>query len=374
MVTMQQPKRLFPGAARLGLMAALAALGSNALAQSSVSLYGELDASTVWLNNVGGGHQFQLASGLIDGSFWGLQGSEDLGGGNQATFRLERGFSVTTGADQDDHPYYVGLANDKYGALTLGHQYDSIHDYLAAFTLTGGNGGTAFAHPFDNDNTNNSWLARNSLKYASSSFDGLSFGGMYAFSNAAGRFAENRAYSIGANYGSGNFNAGAAWLHANGRGSSESGAYDAVTLPGASRNTFDASVQTQNTFGIGASEAFGPFTLAAAWTRSIYSGITDAETGLPARAQAFDNYEFNGTWQASVTLSLSGMYTYTKGTDAHWNQGALQADYMLSKRTDTYIEAIYQCASAGAPAAINSFMPSSSSSQLLLAAGIRHHF
>jgi predicted porin len=370
----EQNKRRSPGVARLGLMASLIWFGSNALAQSNVSLYGEVDASAIWLSNVGGGRQFQLASGLIDGSFWGLQGSEDLGGGNQAIFRLERGFSVTTGADQNDHPYYVGLANDRYGTLTLGRQYDSIHDYLAPFTLTGGNGGTAFAHPFDNDNTNNSWLARNSFKYTSSSLDGLSVGGMYAFSNAAGRFADNRAYSVGANYDSGNFNAGVAWLHVDGRGSTESGAYDAVTLPGMDRNTFDASVQTQNTFGIGASQAFGPLRLAASLTRSIYSGVTDTETGLAARAVAFDNYEINGTWQTGGALALSGMYTYTRGTEAHWHQGALQADYMLTKRTDTYIEAVYQCASAGAPTVINSLMPSSRSSQLLFGAGIRHHF
>lgn len=197
---------------------------------------------------------------------------------------------------------------------------------------------------------------------------------MYAFSNAAGQFADNRAYSIGANYGNGDFNAGAAWLHTDGRGSTESGAYDAVTLPGTNRDTFDASVQAQNTFGIGASQAIGPFTLTPSWTRSIYSGIPDTETGLAARAVAFDNYEINGTWQAGAALSLSGMYTYTKGTEAHWNQGALQADYVLTKRTDTYIEAIYQCASAGAPAVINSIMPSSRSSQSLFAAGIRHHF
>ena len=102
-------------------MTALAAVGSNAAAQRSMSLYGEIDASAVWLNNVDGGHQ-----------------------------------------------------------------YDSIHDHLAPFTPTGGIGGTAFAHPFDNDNTNNSWLARNSLKYTSSTFDGLSFGGMCVWSVHAG--------------------------------------------------------------------------------------------------------------------------------------------------------------------------------------------
>lgn len=93
---------------------------------------------------------------LIDGGFLDLQVSEDLGRSSQAIFGLERGFSVTTGADQNDHPYYIGLANDGYGALTPGHQYDSIHDYPAPFKLTGGNGARAFAHPFDNDNTNNS--------------------------------------------------------------------------------------------------------------------------------------------------------------------------------------------------------------------------
>ncbi|RZF25191.1 porin [Paraburkholderia sp. UYCP14C] len=65
----------------IGLMAALGAVGSTALAQNRVTLYGEIDASAVWVNNVGGGHAFQLASGLIDGIFCGMQGSEDLGGG-----------------------------------------------------------------------------------------------------------------------------------------------------------------------------------------------------------------------------------------------------------------------------------------------------
>src|ERR1700754_1438347 len=110
-------KRVSGGVASFSLMAALGTFGSNALAQGGVSLYGEIDASAVWLNNVGGGRQYQLVSGLIDGSFWGLQGSEDLGGGNQAIFHLERGFSITTGADQNDHPYYLGLANDRYGTL-----------------------------------------------------------------------------------------------------------------------------------------------------------------------------------------------------------------------------------------------------------------
>ena len=58
----------------------------------------------------------------------------------------------------------------------------------------------------------------------------------------------------------------------------------------------------------------------------------------------------NGVYQLTPAVSLAGMYTYTKGSGAHWHQGALQADYQLSKRTDTYVETLYQRASSGAPA------------------------
>lgn len=352
---------------------ALAAFSSNAAAQSSVTLYGEVDAGLAYVNNVGGHSQYKMTTGMIDGSYWGLQGSEDLGGGNKAIFRLERGFSTATGESFNDHPYYVGLGNDAFGTVTLGHQYDSVHDYLAPLTLTGGAGGTAFAHPFDNDNANNSWLARNAIKYTSPSFGGFSFGGMYALSNAAGAFANNRAYSIGANYQQGTLNIGAAWLHANGRGNSDAGAYDAMTLPGADGSLFDANVRTQNTYGVGASYGIGDFTVGAAWSRSTYTGVTDAISGNAAPSVGFSNYEFNGVYQLNPALSLAGMYTYTKSASAHWHEGALQAVYQLSKRTDTYLETVYQRASNG-PAVINTSDPSSSRSQLLVAAGIRHRF
>jgi predicted porin len=46
----------------------------------------------------------------------------------------------------------------------------------------------------------------------------------------------------------------------------------------------------------------------------------------------------------------------------------------LSKRTDVYAEAIYQRASAGALAVINTNDPSSNRNQVLVATGIRHRF
>lgn len=355
----------------------LTCLSASARAQSSVMLYGEIDAGLAYANNVGGHAQYQLTSGLIDGSFWGLQGSEDLGGGMKAIFTLERGFSLANGEGFNDHPYFVGLESESFGTVTLGHQYDSVHDYFAPFTLTGGAGGTAFAHPFDNDNANNTYLAANSIKYASPNFGGFTFGGMYAFSNGAGRFADNRAYSLGANYSGGAFSAGVAWLHNNGRGANGTGAYEPFALPGpddAANSVIDTFVGKQDTIGVGASYVIGDVTLGAAWSRAIQTGVVDAESDAGLPSVAFSNYEVNAVWQVTPTVSLAGMYVYTKASAAHWHEGAVQAIYQLSKRTDVYAETIYQRATAGAPAAINAFDPASGRNQFVVATGIRHRF
>lgn len=52
----------------------------TACAQSSVSLYGLIDAGLTYTSNQGGSSNVQAASGAVNGSRWGLRGSEDLAG------------------------------------------------------------------------------------------------------------------------------------------------------------------------------------------------------------------------------------------------------------------------------------------------------
>jgi GBP family porin len=71
-------------------------------AQSSVTLYGLIDTGVVYTNNQasnsGPGHSaWQENGGMLSNSVWGLRGSEDLGGGLSAIFRLENGFCVNNG-------------------------------------------------------------------------------------------------------------------------------------------------------------------------------------------------------------------------------------------------------------------------------------
>src|ERR1700733_4946714 len=141
----------------------MGAFAINAHAQSSVTLYGTLDAGLVYTNNQGGHNNWQQGSGTVSDTYFGLRGAEDLGGGLHAIFTLESGFNLNNGAFTENgsmfnRQAYVGLKSDQYGEITLGRQYDSMVDYLAPISAAGyGFGNNLAAHPFDNDNLDNTF-------------------------------------------------------------------------------------------------------------------------------------------------------------------------------------------------------------------------
>lgn len=110
-------------------LAILSAFGA-AHAQSSVTLYGVADAA---IESVKGATSLtRLTSGQQQGSRWGLRGTEDLGGGMNAGFVLEAGFSLDTGALPSSgkafhRQSFVSLGGG-FGAIRLGRQYSPIDD------------------------------------------------------------------------------------------------------------------------------------------------------------------------------------------------------------------------------------------------------
>src|SRR5262245_8873942 len=77
-------------------LAATAAAGA-ANAQSSVTLYGILDAYVQYLDG-DADSLTKLSSGGLAGSRLGVRGTEDLGGGLKALFTLETGINVDDGS------------------------------------------------------------------------------------------------------------------------------------------------------------------------------------------------------------------------------------------------------------------------------------
>jgi GBP family porin len=359
-------------------------------AQSSVTLYGLIDAGITYVNNAGGHAQWQEQSGTINGSRWGLRGAEDLGGGLKAIFTLENGFGINNGTFKQQgrefgRQAFVGLTSDQFGSVTLGRQYDSVVDYLGPLALTGTQyGGTIAAHPFDNDNLTNSFRINNSVKFQSVNYGGFKFSGLYGFSNAAGQFANNRAYSFGASYNWGGLNFAAAYMQLNGASLSAAAA-------GAAAGDATFAAGTQRTWGAGVNYTFGPATAGFVFTQTHLfnaTGINASNAGTPANIALpagsnlrFNNYEVNGRYRLTPTLSLAGGFTYTdgrlNGTKPSWYQFNLQADYALSKRTDVYLQSEYQkltASGSGLGADINSLNASTTNKQVAVTAGIRHRF
>src|ERR1700677_4494552 len=114
----------------------IGAFAINAHAQSSVTLYGTLDAGLVYSNNQGGHNNWQENSGTVSDTYFGLRGSEDLGSGLHAIFTLKSG-KFTESNTLFNRQAFVGLQSDQYGTVTLGRQYDSMVDYLAPLSEAG---------------------------------------------------------------------------------------------------------------------------------------------------------------------------------------------------------------------------------------------
>jgi len=69
-----------------------------AMAQSTVTVYGILDAGYNHVSGLRQGSVSTIASGIMEGSRFGLRGSEDIGGGYKAIFTLENRLELDTGS------------------------------------------------------------------------------------------------------------------------------------------------------------------------------------------------------------------------------------------------------------------------------------
>lgn len=85
---------------------------------STVSLYGLVDAGVTRVSGLKGGSITQLASGVMEGSRWGLKGNEDLGGGYRAIFTLESRVEVDTGSNAN-RPISWPQLSDKFSQTAL---------------------------------------------------------------------------------------------------------------------------------------------------------------------------------------------------------------------------------------------------------------
>lgn len=386
--------------ASLAISAAAVAASQIAHAQSSVTLYGVIDAGVTYVSNQkgsgsnSGGKTIGLQSGNVDTNRWGLRGVEDLGGGLSAIFNLENGFNVSNGkfnngGDEFGRTAFVGLDSAQYGRITLGRQEDSIETFVAPLSATSFAGNLA-SHPFDSDNLTNNVRLNNAVMFRSRDYAGFVVGGGYAFSNSASGTKKNSAFTAGAKYDLDNFSVAAGFLQANDPGGLESG----NTSGAVSSGDGDAMLigHRQRIYAGALNYTFSRAVVGATVTRTSLDAPTEIASGgayaaLAGNYMTLWNYEVHARYAVTPAFHIGGAYTYTRGhfegftssASPKWHQFVLQGDYALSRKTDVYVEGTYQqivgnAGSVLSQAAIYNFGASSSKRQAIVSIGMRTRF
>jgi predicted porin len=180
------------------------AAGTVSAQTANVTLYGIIDAYVASERRTGTSVSV-LQSGGISGSRWGMRGTESLGGGMNAVFVLENGFSVDTGGLGQGgllfgRQAYVGL-NGGFGSVTVGRQYapafyvqcnadDSFGGCLTAWSAVANMNGF-FA---------NTLRPNNAIIYATPNMGGVTGALMWSLGEVAGSTSASRTFGANVQY------------------------------------------------------------------------------------------------------------------------------------------------------------------------------
>ncbi|MFP3558533.1 porin [Paraburkholderia sp. SIMBA_049] len=371
-------------------------IAAAAHAQSSVTLYGRLDAGLEYMSGVptgslatgaatGSTHRFRAESGDWGTSLWGMKGVEDLGGGNKALFQLEGSFNTMTGAGPGGGGLFnrwatVGVSNDNYGTVLLGREL-FISNGLWDFD------------PFGQSNWSSASLVRgrnwpassNNISYQSPKFAGLDFYGQYSLSNATswngnGTTMQGREAGAQITYTTAMFQLRGIYdeIRNPANGSLHGAALDTVNGGNTTGGIFSASREYTAAVNV----FLGPFKVQGAYQALRTSGATG---GLPGQPTSLD-HEWGGlTWQATPAAALIAAVYHVNGNNGAGNATIYTAggSYNLSKRTLVDIQVASVRNSKGANYGLNANNPGTAvgtdnplpgHSQSGVYAGIQHSF
>lgn len=319
----------------LGILAA--SMGS-AWAQSSVTLYGILDAGVRWTSNANAGSsEKQLIPGGMSQSRLGINVTEDMGGGLKAIANLEHRLNSDTGtaaAADFWRQSWVGIQSADFGRITLGRQYNILFDIYtstyASFKYS------PYIEAYKPE-IGLSMGARqdNMVKYL------VEVGPIRveAQVSAGEGNSQNKSYGGLLRYAQGEWSFGGAFLQVEDTlGKKVKGA----TLGGAftSGPWYINASWAQNKFDAGG-------LLGAAYTAGLLGPVLNAAANDVKKR---DMISVGATYQLTPQLNLGAHYWHATqthyaatlaNTKSKGDYFAVVADYAFSKRTDAYVEMDY---------------------------------
>jgi len=251
----------FTAVRSIALASALCCAGlASAQTGPGVTLYGLADAGITSVSGLKAGTVTQVASGIMEGSRWGIKGTEDMGGGYKTIFTLESRVELDTGSVTSrpisgtqlsdrysqaallglpatlqpavaavdgllaaqwgvnltgnlfDRQAYVGVITP-VGAIMGGRMYTPAFETNAMYdimeTQSGLSAGQIVAFPAALEIRKSNALQYRFVK------DGISGSFMYALGEVAGDSGKGRMLGLNANYKTGNFSVGIGHNQAN---------------------------------------------------------------------------------------------------------------------------------------------------------------
>jgi predicted porin len=351
-------------------LAVMGAFASAAQAQTSVTLYGILDAGLNYTNAQTAANDSVLRYTPNEiSNRWGIRGSEDLGGGLSATFALENGFNLGSGAMNGapaaagatgSNPYLAGKLFDRganvglkggYGHVQLGRIGFSpfVDSQLAIDTNSFSNfvsmnnmAFTAGSNVSGANQANLIYWVDNALKYTSPNFGGFTFSGLYGMGQQAGNTTRYRTVSFGGTYVNGPFAIGAGYFDSK----NNAGLYGGLLASGvaaatAAQTTAAAQVLAATTADdsvirasqVGGKYKFGNHTIGLAWANYKNPSLSTTYNT--------DYWNLGYTFNITPALLLSTNYIRRQDKNTSTSNGNLYKvgiKYTMSKTVFAYAD------------------------------------
>ncbi len=318
---------------RMTILAVAALAGSGAVqaqaqAAGPIQVYGQLTAGVTHKDHQTGGTSVtDVTNSQFAASLLGVRGTEDLGGGMGAVFRLEHGINADTGAATSATKFwnrqsFVGLNLNPMVTVTIGRQFHAATERAIQSLDVYNLGGTTLAvTPLAlfgvNRFVTNDSRADDSVKVRLRGPSGLTAGVSAAADDGAGR-----SYSLDvAQVTPGYTVAGYAVK------------FESPTI------TANGTKPTHQVWGLGGNAPIGPV---RAYVHFMASQLDPSAVGRVVQKNKI--LALGANWQATPVTSVKASYTHDKGTAINGVNGrngnkdtwVVSAEYFLSKRTSVH--------------------------------------
>jgi len=294
------------------------AIPGMAFAQSSVTLYGTIDAGIKNMSKVGANSDTvtYMSNGLHTTNRWGMHGSEDLGGGMKANFKLEGGYDNGDGTHGSGKLFergsWVGLSSGG-NSVELGRDYTANFKVLGkydpfSYTYTGVTPAVAYT----------GGVRASNMIQGAVSFNGVKIIADWGLGEVPGNSSAGRHTAIGGYWSGNGLTIGAA----------------AATL----NDGTNAGSRKDTT--IGGAYSMNAFTFRAGWSQikydAAYSGgsAVDKSRMIMLGVQYAFSDRVNGRF-GYYDIKDTG---FAAAADGKAKTTLVGVDYSLSKRTTAYVE------------------------------------